>query len=307
MKVLVAGVTGLVGSAVYEKYKRIGEEVIGISTKDVDLLDRENTLKFIKELRPQVIIDAAARVGGIGANDSSPVEFLTQNLQIQNNLIDAAFKAEVEKFVFLGSSCIYPKDAKQPIPETELLNGHLEPTNSAYAIAKIAGIELINSYRKEYDKKWISLMPANLYGPKDNFNIKTGHVLPSLIHKFYLAKKEEKNYVELWGDGTALREFLHVSDLAEAVIFCAKNYNEGTHLNIGSGEEVSIKKLAEIVARKFDFQGEIIWDNSKPNGTPRKILDSTRIHNLGWKPIISLEEGITSTVNWFKNNPNTRV
>jgi GDP-L-fucose synthase len=307
MKILVAGVTGLVGSAIYEKYNNIGQEVIGISSKDVDLLDRENTLKFITEMKPQIIIDAAARVGGIGANDRSPVEFLTQNLQIQSNLIDAAFKAEVDKFVFLGSSCIYPKDAMQPIPETELLNGYLEPTNSAYAIAKIAGIELINSYRKEYNKTWISLMPANLYGPKDNFNINTGHVLPSLIHKFYLAKKEGKNHVELWGDGTALREFLHVADLADAVIFCTKNYDEGTHLNIGSGEEVSIKKLAEIVARNFNFNGEIIWDKSKPNGTPRKILDSTRIHNLGWKPKISLEEGIKSTVDWFKNNPNIRV
>ena len=307
MKVLVAGSTGLVGSAILKKLKQQEISVVGISTKDVDLLDRHATFDYIAKVKPSIIIDAAARVGGIGANNDSPVEFLTQNLQIQCNLIDAAFEANVKKFVFLGSSCIYPKNAKQPIAETELLNGYLEPTNSAYAIAKISGIELIKSYRREYNKNWISLMPANLYGPRDNFNVNTGHVLPSLIHKFYKAINENKKYVELWGDGSALREFLHVDDLADAVIFCIDNYNDLEHLNIGSGEEITIKNLANLIAGKFKFEGEIRWNSDMPNGTPRKILDSSKIQNLGWKPKITLDAGVDNTIEWFKKNATIRI
>lgn len=307
MKILVAGKTGLVGSAIFSKLDRKNYDVIGISSKDVDLLDRNQTFKYINKNKPKIIIDAAARVGGIGANNNSPVEFLTQNLQIQSNLMDAAFESNVEKFIFLGSSCIYPKNASQPIKETELLNGYLEPTNSAYALAKIAGIELVKSYRKEYGKDWISLMPANLYGPRDNFNIETGHVLPSLINKFYIATKENKENVELWGDGSALREFLHVDDLAEAVIFCMQNYNDDSHLNIGSGTEISIKNLADIISAKFNFRGKIVWNKNMPNGTPRKILDSSRIQKLGWKPKVSLDSGIETTIQWFINNSKSRV
>jgi GDP-L-fucose synthase len=307
MKILVAGKTGLVGSAIFEKLKKDNINAVGISTKDVDLLDRTSTFEYIKTVKPNVIIDAAARVGGIGANNNSPVEFLTQNLQIQNNLMDAAFQADVTKFIFLGSSCIYPKNAPQPIRESELLNGYLEPTNSAYALAKIAGIELVKSYRKEYNKKWISLMPANLYGPRDNFNIETGHVLPSLINKFYKASAGNQEFVELWGNGSALREFLHVDDLADAVIYCINNYDEEQHMNIGSGEEISIKHLASLIANRFHFKGEIRWNNNMPNGTPRKILDSTKIRNLGWKPKINLEDGIDSTIEWFLKNSTSRI
>jgi GDP-L-fucose synthase len=307
MRILVAGKTGLVGSAIVYNLQKKYNNVVGISTQDVDLLDRSKTFEYIQRIKPDVIINAAARVGGIGANNNSPVEFLTQNLQIQNNLIDAAFQADVAKVIFLGSSCIYPKNAPQPIKETELLNGYLEPTNSAYAIAKIAGIELIKAYRKEYDKKWISLMPANLYGPRDNFNVETGHVLPSLIHKFYRASVKKEEFVELWGNGSALREFLHVDDLADAVIFCMNYYDGEQHMNIGSGEEMSIKDLANLIAEKLHFKGEIRWNSNMPNGTPRKILDSTKIQNLGWKPKIDLDDGLDSTIRWFIKNSTSRI
>jgi GDP-L-fucose synthase len=306
MKILVAGATGLVGSAIIRCLNAKKANVIGISSKDVDLLDRESTLSFLKETAPDVVIDAAARVGGIGANDNFPVDFLSDNLRIQTNLIDASHNAQVEKFIFLGSSCIYPKLAEQPIKESELLKGYLEPTNSAYAIAKIAGIELIKSYRKQYNHKWISLMPANLYGPGDNFSVSNGHVLPSLINKFHIAKTQNLESVELWGDGSAFREFLHVDDLADAVIFCMQTFDGNEHLNIGSGEEVSIKELAEMIQKVVQFNGTINWDPKMPNGTPRKILDSTNIRNLGWKPKIVLEEGIKQTYEWFTSNLNHR-
>jgi GDP-L-fucose synthase len=306
MKILVAGATGLVGSAIIRNLNAKKANVIGISSKDVDLLDRESTFSFLKQNAPDIVIDAAARVGGIGANDNFPVDFLSDNLRIQTNLIDASHKAQVEKFIFLGSSCIYPKLAEQPIKESELLKGYLEPTNSAYAIAKIAGIELIKSYRKQYNHQWISLMPANLYGPGDNFSVSNGHVLPSLVNKFHIAKTQNLENVELWGDGSAFREFLHVDDLADAVIFCMQTFDGNEHLNIGSGEEVSIKELAEMIQKVVQFNGTINWDPKMPNGTPRKILDSTNIRNLGWKPKIVLEEGIKQTYEWFTSNLNHR-
>lgn len=304
MKILVAGSSGLVGSALINRLtKDLGKfEIVGISSKDLDLKDRTKTFDFLSFLKPQVVIDAAAKVGGIGANNNYPVEFLSDNLQIQCNLIDASHNAKVEKFIFLGSSCIYPRHAKQPIPEEELLNGYLEPTNSAYALAKISGIELIKSYRKEYGHNWISLMPANLYGPGDNFNLNNAHVLPTLIAKFFNAKKNGSGEVELWGDGSPMREFLYVEDLADAVVFCMQNYNGEEHLNIGSGEEVSIHKLAEVIKKIIGFNGQISWNTEMPNGMPRKILDSSKLLSLGWKPKYSLENGIKKTIEWFLSN-----
>lgn len=307
MKILVAGATGLVGSAIIRNLNLKQANVIGISSKDVDLLDRESTFSFLEKCSPDVVIDAAARVGGIGANNSHPVDFLSDNLRIQTNIIDASHHANVTKFVFMGSSCIYPKMAQQPIKESELLNGSLEPTNSAYALAKIAGIELIKSYRKQYGRKWISLMPANLYGPGDNFNIDSGHVLPSLLNKFHAGKIGNQESVELWGDGSSFREFLHVDDLAEAVVFCIDNYDDDDHLNIGSGEEISIKDLAEIIASVTQFKGEIRWNKDMPNGTPRKILDSSRLNKLGWNASIKLGDGVRNTYDWFVKNSTQRI
>ena len=302
MTILVAGGSGLVGSAIVRELKRLNKDVIGISSKDVDLLDRRQTFEFINNLKPTAIIDSAAKVGGIGGNNSYPVEFLSQNLQIQSNLMDAAHAAKVSKFVFLGSSCIYPKDCAQPMKEEYLLTGALEQTNSAYAVAKIAGIELIKSYRKEYGYKWISVMPTNMYGPNDNFDLENGHVLPVLIRKFIEAKRSDSGKVTLWGSGSPLREFLHVDDLAKAIVLCMDKYDDSKQINIGSGQEVSIKDLADKISKAVGFSGEISWDSSKPDGTMRKILDSSKIANLGWKPLISLDQGIASTVEWYLQN-----
>ena len=302
MTILVAGGSGLVGSAIVRELKRLNQNVIGISSKDVDLLDRDKTFTFIHNLKPTTIIDAAAKVGGIGGNNTYPAEFLTQNLQIQSNLMDAAHAAKVSKFVFLGSSCIYPRYCAQPIKEEYLLTGELEQTNSAYAVAKIAGIELIKSYRKEYGYKWISVMPTNMYGPNDNFNLENGHVLPVLIRKFIDAKRSSASEVRLWGSGAPLREFLHVDDLAKAVVLCMDKYDDSKQINIGSGQEVSITDLADKISKAVGFSGEIIWDSSKPDGTMRKVLDSSKIANLGWKPLISLDQGIASTVEWYLQN-----
>ena len=302
MAILVAGGSGLVGSAIVRELKRLNQEVIGISSKDVDLLDRSKTFEYINDLRPTAIIDSAAKVGGIGGNNSYPVEFLSQNLQIQTNLMDAAHIAKIEKFVFLGSSCIYPKSCPQPIKEEYLLTGELEETNSAYAIAKISGIELIRSYRKEYGHKWISLMPTNLYGPNDNFDLENGHVLPVLIRKFVEAQRTNAEEVIAWGTGTPLREFLHVEDLARAVLLCLDKYDDARHINIGTAEEISIKNLAEKIADKVGFKGKIVWSKNKPDGTIRKVLDNRRILDLGWKPIISLDEGLTKTIDWYMHS-----
>jgi GDP-L-fucose synthase len=302
MTILVAGGSGLVGSAIVRELKGLNKDVIGISSKDVDLLDRNRTFEFINNLKPTAIIDSAAKVGGIGGNNSYPVEFLSQNLQIQSNLMDAAHEAKVSKFVFLGSSCIYPRDCAQPIKEEYLLTGALEQTNSAYAVAKIAGIELIKSYRKEYGHKWISVMPTNMYGPNDNFDLENGHVLPVLIRKFIEAKRSGSGKVILWGSGSPLREFLHVDDLAKAVVLCMDKYDDSKQINIGSGQEVSIKDLAGKISKAVGFDGELSWDSSKPDGTMRKVLDSSKIANLGWKPLISLDQGIASTVEWYLQN-----
>ena len=302
MTILVAGGTGLVGSAIVRELERVNKKVIGISSKDVDLLDRAKTFSYIKDLKPSLIIDAAAKVGGVGSNNAYPVEFLSQNLQIQSNLMDAAHEAKVEKLVFLGSSCIYPRNCAQPIKEDYLLTGELEKTNSAYAVAKIAGIELIKSYRKEYGHAWISIMPTNLYGPNDNFDLENSHVLPALIRKFVEAKKNNSPEVVLWGSGTPLREFLHVDDLAKAVLICIEKYDDSQQINIGSGDEISIKDLAQKIANLTGFNGNVVWDANRPDGTPRKVLDSTKINKLGWKRAITLDQGIASTVKWYQEN-----
>ena len=302
MTILVAGGTGLVGSAIVRELERVNKKVIGISSKDVNLLDRAKTFSYIKDLKPNVIIDAAAKVGGVGSNNAYPVEFLTQNLQIQSNLMDAAHDAKVDKFVFLGSSCIYPRNCAQPIKEDYLLTGELEQTNSAYAVAKIAGIELIKSYRKEYGYSWISVMPTNLYGLNDNFDLENSHVLPALIRKFVEAKRNNSTEVVLWGSGTPLREFLHVDDLAKAILVCLEKYDDAQQINIGSGDEISIKDLAVKIANLTRFTGKVVWDSNRPDGTPRKVLDSTKINNLGWKPSITLDQGIAATVEWYQEN-----
>jgi len=302
MTILVAGGSGLVGSAIVRELKRLNQDVIGISSKDVDLLDRNKTFAYIKNLNPTAVIDAAGKVGGIGGNNAYPVEFLTQNLQIQSNLMDAAHAAKTEKFIFLGSSCIYPRNCPQPIREGYLLTGELEQTNSAYAIAKIAGIELIKSYRKEFGYRWISVMPTNLYGPNDNFDLETSHALPALIRKFIEAKQSNKSEVTIWGTGTPLREFLHTDDLAKAVLLCMEKYNDAQQINVGSGVEISILDLANKIAEKVGFSGSIVMDANKPDGTPRKVLDITKVSNLGWKPTITLDQGIASTVEWYLQN-----
>ena len=300
-KIVVAGATGLAGSAIVRAYQATGAEVIPVSRKVVDLLDRQATFDFIKSAKPSLIVDAAAKVGGIGANNSFPVEFLADNIRIQNNLMEAAHAADVEKFIFLGSSCIYPRDCAQPIKEEYLLTGPLEATNSAYAVAKIAGIELIKSFRKEYGRQWISLMPTNLYGPNDNFELQGSHVLPAFIRRFVEAAANGVAVETLWGTGSPKREFLHVDDLASAVVHLGNSYNSPEHLNIGTGDDLTIKELAELVAELAGFKGEIAWDSSKPDGTPRKVLDVSKAKSLGWSPKISLRDGIASTISWYRS------
>ena len=300
MKVVVAGSTGLAGSAISAAFSAQGHQVIGLNRSVVDLMDGAATQQFLINTKPDLVVDAAAKVGGIGANNTFPVEFLADNITIQGNLMNAAHAAKVEKFVFLGSSCIYPRDCAQPIKEEYLMTGPLEATNSAYAIAKIAGIELINSYRKEYGTRWISLMPTNLYGPRDNFDLAASHVLPAFIRRFVDAAESGAEKVVLWGSGSPLREFLHVDDLAQAVVVASEKYDSSLHLNVGTGEDLSIKALAGVVAKSAGFSGEIEWDSSKPDGTPRKVLDVSRIKALGWKPTITLEEGVASTIAWYK-------
>ena len=300
MTVIIAGSTGLVGSALVDAFIAAGHEVIGLNRSVVDLLDSEATKRIINKIKPSLVIDAAAKVGGIGANNTLPVEFLSDNLRIQINLTEAAHAASVEKFVFLGSSCIYPRDCQQPIKEEYLMTGPLEATNSAYAIAKIAGIELINSYRKEYGAKWISLMPTNLYGPRDNFDLQASHVLPALIRRFVEAVENGSTKVVLWGSGSPKREFLHVNDLAQAVLKASENYDSSMHLNIGTGSDLTIKELAGKVAASAGFTGEIEWDTSKPDGTPQKVLDVSKIKAMGWEPTITLETGIAATIAWYK-------
>jgi GDP-L-fucose synthase len=303
MTIVVAGHTGLVGSAIYELLNSRGESVVGINRKVLDLLDRKRVFEFLHDLKPDAVIDSAAIVGGIGANNSFPVDFLSENLQIQNNLMDGSHAAGVERFVFLGSSCIYPRECPQPMKEEHLMTGPLERTNSAYAVAKIAGIELIKSYRRQFNRRWISLMPTNIYGLRDNFHLEKAHVLPAMINKFVTAADENTEEVRLWGTGSARREFLHAKDLASAIIFALEKYDDELHLNVGTGVEVSIKELAGLVSEAAGFEGKIFWDTSKPDGTPRKLLDVTRINKLGWRAEVTLRDGIEEVIKWFRANP----
>lgn len=302
-RIYIAGHRGLVGSALWRYFDRLGfENLIGWSSAELDLRDREKTVEAIISAKPDVVIMAAAKVGGIVANNTFPVEFLQDNIRIQTNVFEGAHLANVPQLLFLGSSCIYPKFAEQPISENSLLTGPLEPTNDAYAIAKIAGILLIQSYRREYGKTWISAMPTNLYGEQDNFDLQSSHVLPAMIRKFHEAKLAGNEDVTLWGTGTPMREFLHVDDLAAACHFLLENFDDPNPINIGWGQDVTIRELASIVQSAVGHSGEIIWDSSKPDGTPRKLLDTSKINNLGWQPQIELADGIARTYEWYRAN-----
>jgi GDP-L-fucose synthase len=302
MRIYVAGHKGLVGSAIVRNIESEGRHSwIGASRIELNLLNRGDVFSYITSQKPDAVVIAAARVGGISANNSYPVEFLTENLQIEMCLLDACHAADIPRVLFLGSSCIYPRLAPQPIKEEYLLTGELEPTNEAYALSKIAGIKLVQGYRREYNRKWISAMPTNLYGIGDNFHPENSHVLPALIRKFHEAKISQDDSVTVWGSGSPRREFLHVDDLASACMFLMESYDDDIALNVGCGVDVTIKELAELVAEIVGFSGTILWDTSKPDGTPRKLLDTSRINNLGWYPKIKLSTGISDTYEWFKS------
>jgi GDP-L-fucose synthase len=302
-KVYVAGHRGLVGSAVMRALERQGYANPAVRThRELDLTEQAAVRGFFERERPQAVIMAAARVGGIHANNSRPAEFIRDNLLIQDNVIDSAHRAGVQKFVFLGSSCIYPKLAPQPLNEDYLLTGPLEPTNEWYAVAKIAGIKMCQAYRRQYGFNAISLMPTNLYGPGDNFDLQNSHVLPALIRRFHEAKERGDPTMSIWGTGTPRREFLHVDDLADAVVYLLETYDEEPIVNIGWGEDVTIRELAETVAEVAGFKGRLVFDSSKPDGTPRKLLDTARLTALGWKPKIKLRAGIEQTYAWFKDH-----
>lgn len=297
----VAGHRGLVGSAMWRKLEREGfASLVGRSSTELDLKNREAVFAFFAEAKPRYVVLAAAKVGGILANNSYPVDFLTDNLRIQTNVMDAALEHGVERLLFLGSSCIYPKFADQPIREDSLLTGHLEPTNDAYAIAKIAGIMQVQAVRRQYGLPWISAMPTNLYGPGDNFSPTGSHVLPALIRRYDEAAKTGTSSVTNWGTGSPMREFLHVDDMADACLHLLENYDGPSQVNVGTGTDVSIKELASIVAGAVGYEGRIEWDESKPDGTPRKLLDVSKLSEAGWDASISLEEGIRSTVAWYR-------
>lgn len=302
MKIYVAGHRGLVGSAIVRDIEKEGRHSwIGASRSELNLFHRADVFDYVISQKPDAVVIAAARVGGISANNTFPVEFLTENLQIEMSILDACHAADVSRVLFLGSSCIYPRLAPQPIKEEYLLTGELEATNEAYALSKIAGIKLVQGYRREYSRKWISAMPTNLYGIGDNFHPENSHVLPALIRKFHEAKIALDTSITVWGTGSPRREFLHVDDLASACMFLLENYDDDIALNVGCGEDVTIKELAELVAEIVGFQGDILWDDSKPDGTPRKLLDTTRINNLGWYPKIELSTGIRDTYDWYQS------
>ncbi len=302
-KIYIAGHNGMVGSACMRTLNCLGyQNIITKSRNNLDLTNQGDVFDFVHEEKPFAIIDAAAKVGGILANDRYPFEFLMDNMLIQNNLIFAAHKMNVSKFIFLGSSCIYPKLAPQPIKEEYLLNGSLEPTNQWYAVAKISGVKLIEALKKQYNRDYVSLMPTNLYGPNDNFDLETSHVLPSIMRKFHEARENNKPSVQLWGSGNPKREFLHVDDLGNAVVFALENKMNEALYNVGSDLDLSIKELSEIIKKIVGFNGAICWDKSKPDGTPRKLMNSSKMKSYGWKPKISLNEGIQSTYNWFLSN-----
>ncbi len=303
VSVYIAGHNGLVGSAIWRALESEGVgKLIGWRSAELDLCDRRATFDAINEAKPDVIIDAAAKVGGIMANSTYPVEFLRDNMLIQTNVMDAAHAANTERLLFLGSSCIYPRHATQPIRESSLMTGPLEPTNQAYAMAKIAGIFYIEAHRTQYDRRWISAMPTNLYGPRDNFDLQSSHVLPAFIRRFHEAKVSNAPSVTVWGTGTPRREFLHVDDLAQACLVLLQNYDSPDTINVGLGDDMPIKELAETVASVIGYQGAIEWDSAKPDGMPRKLLDTTRINELGWKPQISLRDGLASTYEWYLAN-----
>ena len=304
--IYVAGHRGLAGSAIWRHLEKAGyTNLVGFTSSELDLTDRDLVFKKVAEISPDVIIDAAAKVGGIHANDTYPAEFLSDNLQIQVNLMDAANAAGVDRLLFLGSSCIYPKFAPQPIHESSLLTGALEETNSAYGIAKIAGILQVQAVRKQFGRHWISAMPTNLYGPNDNYHPENSHVLAALIRKFHEAKVSNTAEVTIWGTGTPLREFLHVDDLASAVEFLLNHYDQPETINVGSGDEVSISELAALIAEVVGYEGSITHDLSQPDGTPRKILDSGKLHDLGWKPTWNLRDGIADAYAWFVEHPDS--
>lgn len=306
-RIFVAGKTGMVGSAIIRNLrKKDYSNIIAPSSSELDLTRLEKVEQFFESEKPEVVFLAAAKVGGIYANNSFPGDFIYSNLCIQNNVIHLSYRYNVKKLVFLGSSCIYPKHTKQPIKEEYLLSGPLEPTNEAYAIAKIAGIKMCYYYNKQFGTNFISAMPTNLYGPGDNYNLLNAHVLPALIRKFHEAKINSSPQVIVWGTGSPLREFMHVDDLADGTVFLAEKYSGQEHINIGSGEEVSILKLATIIKDIVGFKGELIFDTTKPDGTPRKLMDSSKISELGWSPSISLEKGIEQTYEDFQNNKNYR-
>ena len=303
-KVWVAGHRGMVGGAVARRLEPEGCELLLAGRDVVDLCDQSAVRAWMAANRPDCIVVAAARVGGIHANNVAPVDFLQDNLVIQSNILAAAHENDVERLLFLGSSCIYPKFADQPIREDSLLTGPLEPTNEWYAIAKIAGIKVCQAYRRQYGRDWISAMPTNLYGPGDNYDLETSHVLPALLRKFHEAKVSNAKEVVLWGSGSPLREFLHCDDLADALVFLLKHYSEYEHINVGSSSEVTIKGLAETIAKVVGYEAELVFDSSKPDGTPRKLMDSSRLHELGWNNVRSLEDGIASTYEHWLGSQN---
>ena len=302
-KIFVAGHRGMVGSAIVRRLKVEGfSNLLTRDRSELDLADESAVAKFFAEKRPTIVIDAAAKVGGIKANNDFPVEFLLGNLRIQNNVIHSAYESGVRKLLFLGSSCIYPKFAPQPIPETALLSGPLEPTNEAYAIAKIAGVKLCQAFSREYGAKFVSAMPTNVYGPNDNFDLETSHVLAALIRKAHEAKVRKDKKLTVWGTGKPRREFLHVDDLASACLLLLEKYDSPEIINVGCGEDISIRELSELICNVVGFDGELTWDTSKPDGTPRKLLEVTKLRALGWKPAIPLQDGIARTYEWFLAN-----
>jgi GDP-L-fucose synthase len=302
-RIYVAGHRGLVGSAIWRHLQSEGyTDLVGATSSELDLRDRASVFDFMRTKRPDVVIDAAAKVGGIHANDTFPANFLSDNLQIQVNVMDAANDIDVDRLLFLGSSCIYPKYAEQPIKESSLLTGELEPTNDAYAIAKIAGIMQVQASRKQYGRHWISAMPTNLYGPGDNFHPQNSHVLPALLRRIHEAKLQEDSEVVIWGSGTPRREFLYVDDLAKASLFLLDNYDSPETINVGVGDDLSIREVAEIVAETVGFDGDLVQDTSKPDGTPRKLLDVSRLNDLGWSAQMDLRSGIANTYAWYLDN-----
>lgn len=302
-KIYIAGHKGMVGAAIWRNLLKNGyKNLIGLSSKELDLRNQKSVHDFFNRVKPDIVIDAAARVGGILANNNYPYQFLMENMLIQNNLIDAALQFDIEKFIFLGSSCIYPKLAEQPLKEESLLTSSLEPTNEWYAIAKITGVKACEAIRKQFNKDFVSLMPTNLYGPFDNFDLQTSHVLPAMIRKFEDAKTNNNAPVTLWGSGTPLREFLFVDDLAEAVTFALENKLEDNLYNVGTGKDLSIKELAILIQKVVGHNGTIIWDISKPDGTPRKLMDVSKLKERGWSYSTELEDGIAITYQWFLDN-----